>query len=66
MPAFADLVGFVGLQPVDGSAILVREDRDGSRSDLVGRSEGADRDLAAVRHKDLLEHAHLWKLDAHF
>lgn len=57
--AFADLVSFVSLEPVDGSAVLMREDRDGARPHLVRSSEGPDRDLAAVGHKDLLEHAHL-------
>lgn len=57
--AFADLVGLIGLESMDGPAVLMGEDRDGARPHLVRRSEGPDRDLAAVGHKDLLEHAHL-------
>lgn len=64
MPALTDLVGFIGLEPMDGAAVLMREHRDGARSHFDSRTEGTDRDLAAVRHKDLLEHAHLWELDA--
>jgi hypothetical protein len=35
------------------------EDGDGPRSHLERGTKGADRDLAAIGHKDLLEHAHL-------
>ena len=56
VPALADLVGLVGLEPVLGPAVLVREDRDRARADLVGRAERPDRDLAAVGHQHLGEH----------
>ncbi len=53
----ADLIRLVGLQPVRGVAVLVRVDRDGRDAHLVGRPEGADRDLAAVGDQDLRNHA---------
>ncbi len=56
VPALADLVGLVGLQPVLGPAVLVREDRDRPRAQLVGGAERADRDLAAVGDQHLREH----------
>ena len=55
--ALADLVGLVRLQPVLGPAVLVREDRHRPRPELVGGPERPDRDLAAVGHEDLREHA---------
>ena len=55
--ALADLVGLVGLQPVLGAAVLVGEDRDRLRAELVGGAERPDRDLAAVGHQHLGEHA---------
>ena len=54
--ALADLVGLVGLQPVLGPAVLVREHRDRPRAELVGGTERPDRDLAAVGHEHLGEH----------
>ena len=54
--ALADLVGLVGLEPVLGPAVLVREDRDRAGAELVGRPERADRDLAAVGDEHLGEH----------
>ena len=54
--ALADLVGLVGLEPVLGPAVLVREDGHRARTDLVRRAEGPDRDLAAVGHEHLGEH----------
>ena len=38
-------------------AVLVGEDGDGLRAELIGGTEGTDRDLAAVGHQDLREHA---------
>ena len=55
--ALADLVGLVGLEPVLGAPVLVREDRDGLRAELVGGPERADRDLAPVGDQHLGEHA---------
>ena len=56
VPALADLVGLVGLEPVLGPAVLVGEDRHRAGADLVRRAEGPDRDLAAVGHEHLGEH----------
>ena len=56
MPRLADLVGLVGLQAVQGVAVLVREDGDGLRAELVGGAERPDGDLAAVGDQDLREH----------
>ena len=52
----ADLVGLVGLEPVLGPAVLVGEDGDRARADLIGRAERPDRDLAPVGHQHLGEH----------
>ena len=56
VPALADLVRRVGLQPVLGVAVLPREDRDRPRAQLVGRTERPDGDLAAVGHQHGAEH----------
>ena len=55
--ALADLVGLVGLDAVHGVAVLVREDGDGLRAELVRGAEGPDRDLTPVGHENLGEHA---------
>ena len=52
----ADLVGLVGLEPVLGPAVLVREDGDRPRAELGGRPERPDGDLATVGDEDLGEH----------
>ncbi len=52
----ADLIRLVGLQPVQGVAILIRIDRDRRDAHLVGRPEGADRDLPAVGDQDFGNH----------
>ena len=54
----ADGIGFVGLEAVEGEAVLVREDRDRGLAHLVGRAQDADRDLAPVRHQNSFEFAH--------
>ena len=53
----ADLVGFVGLEAVQGEAVLVRVNRDGADAQLVGRAEDADGDLAAVGGHQFLDGA---------
>jgi hypothetical protein len=53
----ADLVRLVGLQPVEGVAVLVREDGDRARAQLVSRAERADGDLPAVGDQHLAEHS---------
>ena len=53
----ADLVGLVGLQPVQRVAVLVREDGDGPRAQLVAGAERADRDLTTVGDQHLAEHS---------
>ncbi len=52
----ADLVGLVGLEPVLGGAVLVREDGHGLCAELRGGSERANRDLPTVGDEDLVEH----------
>ena len=54
MPRLADLVGLVGLQPVQRVAVLVREHRDGLRAEFVRGTERPDGDLTAVGDQDLL------------
>lgn len=48
LPSLADDVGLVGLLSVHTKPILVAEDGDGMEGELVGGTEDADRDLAAV------------------
>ena len=57
VPALADLVGLVGLEPVLRAAVLVGEDGDGRGAHLRGGTERAHRDLAPVGHQYLREHA---------
>jgi hypothetical protein len=52
----ADLVGFVCLLPVEGTAVFGGIDRDGADAELVGRSERPDGDLPAVGNKNLFQH----------
>ncbi len=52
----ADLIGLIGPHPVLRAPVLIREDRNGSRPQLMGGAEGADRDFAAIGDKDFLEH----------
>jgi hypothetical protein len=54
--ALPDHVGLVGFDPVDRVAVLVGEDGDRLGSELVGGTEGADRDLTTVGDEDLGEH----------
>ena len=56
VPAPADQVGLIRLDPVHRIAVLVGVDRNGLCSELVGRAEGTDRDLSAVGDEDLGEH----------
>ena len=56
VPALADLVGLVGLEPVLGPAVLVGEHRHRAGSELEGRAERPDRDLAAIGDQHLGEH----------
>ncbi len=57
MPLLPDLVGLVGLEPVQRVAVLVREDGDGARAELVARPKRTDRDLTAVGDQHLAEHS---------
>jgi len=52
----ADLVSLVGLEPVLGIAVLVRENGHGLDAELVGGTEGANRDFAPVGYENLGEH----------
>ena len=51
----ADAVGLVGLEAVQGEAVLVGVEGDGANAQLVGRAEDADGDLAAVGDQQLLD-----------
>jgi amidase len=56
VPGLADLVALVGLQPVDGVAVLPREDRHRADAELVGGAERPDGDLTPVGHQRLADH----------
>jgi len=56
MTGLPDRVGLVGLQPVLGVAVLVREDRDRARAKLDRGPETSDSDLCAVGDEHLGEH----------
>ena len=61
MTALTDLVGLIGLEPVQGVPILVGVDRDSAGSEFDGGPEGSDRDLATVCYQDLAKHhTSLW------
>ena len=47
-----ELVGFVGLEAVDGKAVFLGEDGNGAESEFGGGAENADRDFAAVGGHD--------------
>jgi hypothetical protein len=47
-----ELVGFVGLEAVDGKAVFLREDGNGAETELSGGAENPDRDFAAVGGHD--------------
>jgi len=57
MPRLADLVGLVGLDAMDGSAVVRRVDGDAADPELVRGAEGPDGDLAAVGDQDLVQQA---------
>jgi hypothetical protein len=54
----ADLVGLVGLEPVERQLVLLGIDRNRPLAQLVGRPHDADRDFAAIGDEDLLEFGH--------
>ena len=56
----ADAVGLVGLEAVQGEAVLVGVDGDGADAQLVGRAEDADGDLAAVGDQELANRSSLF------
>ncbi len=56
VPLLTDLIGLVGLQPVQGVPVFVREHRDRPGTQFVGGTERADRDLATVGDKHFREH----------
>ena len=49
----ADAVAFIGLEPVQREAVLVRVDRDRADAEFGGGAKDADRDLAPVRDQQL-------------
>ena len=55
LATLANDIGLIGLLPVHSHAVLVREDRDSLERQLVGGTEDADGDLAAVGDEDLLQ-----------
>jgi hypothetical protein len=57
MADLADLIGLVGLEPVQGIAVFVRIHRDGSDAHLICGAERSDRDLAAIGDQDFGDHA---------
>src|SRR5205807_1684455 len=53
----ADAVRFVGLEAVQGEAVLVGVEGDGADAELVGGAENTDGDLAAVGDEELADAA---------
>ena len=53
LAGLADLIGFVGLEAVQGVAIFVRVDGDRADAQLVGRAKHADGDFAAIGDQQL-------------
>ena len=56
--AFADAVGLVGLETVQGQLVLFGKDGDGALAHFVGRAHHADGDLTPVCHQNLAEIGH--------
>ena len=54
----ADLVGFIGLEPVQAELVFLGIDRNRALAELVRRAHDTDRDLAPVGDQDLLEFGH--------
>ena len=52
MPALPDLIGLIGLQPMQRVAIFVGEDRDRLRPQFVSRTECADRNFSTICDED--------------
>jgi hypothetical protein len=52
--ALADLVGLVGLEPVEAEAVFPRVHRDRRDAELGGRAHDADGDLGPVRDQKAL------------
>ena len=57
LATLANDISLVGILSVHAHAVLVREDGNGLKRQLVGGTEDADGDLAAVGHEDLAEGA---------
>ena len=55
--ALADQIALVGLEAVQGEAVLVRVDGDGADAHLRRRAHDADRYLAAIGYQQLLDAA---------
>ena len=55
LATLANDIGLIGLLPVHPHAVLVGEDGNGLERQLVGGSEDADGDLAAVGDEELLD-----------
>ena len=55
LAGLAEAVGLVGLEAVQGVAILVRVDGDRADAEFVGRAEHANGDLAAIGDEELAD-----------
>ena len=51
----ADLVGFVGLEAVEGELVLFGEDRDRAHAQFIGRAEDADGDFGSIGDENFLD-----------
>ena len=57
----ADAIGLVGLEAVQGEAILVRVDGHGANAQFVGRAKDANGDLAAIGDEKFADgRGHVW------
>ncbi len=57
--AFADPIGFIGLEPMQTEFVLFGKDGDGLFAHFVRGTHHADGDFATVGHQDLAEIGHV-------
>jgi hypothetical protein len=55
--AFADQIGFVGLEAMEAETVFLRVDRDGTEAQFIGGAEDADGDFASIERKQF---SHGW------
>ncbi len=60
--AFADQVGFVGFEAVQGEAVFLGIDGDGAQAEFIGGAEDADGDFAAIQCKKFFHGWRAWKI----